>query len=84
MDFISTVVELTFSAGHTRMCTCIQITQDTELEEDEQFSVSLTTSDPIVILSTPTTTVIIVDDDSRGMYKSTLLSFCHTVYKLTV
>ena len=68
MDFRSTVVELTFTAGRTRVCTCIQITQDTEVEEDEQFSVSLTTSNPIIVLSTATTTVIIVDDDSRGIY----------------
>lgn len=84
MDFISTVVELTFIAGRTRMCTCIQITQDTELEEDEQFSVSLTTSNPIVILSTATTTVTIVDDDSRGMYTSTKSLPSVSVYKLTV
>ena len=84
MDFISTVVELIFSAGRTRMCTCIQITQDTELEEDEQFSVSLTTSNPIVILSTATTTVIIVDDDSRGMYACTKSLSSVSVYKLTV
>ena len=84
MDFISTVVELTFIAGRTRMCTCIQITQDTELEEDEQFSVSLTTSNPMVILSTATTTVIIVDDDSRGMYTSTKSLSSVSVYKLTV
>ena len=81
MDFRSTEVELTFSAGRTRVCTCIQITQDTEVEEDEQFSVSLTTSNPLIVLSTATTTVIIVDDDSRGMYICTKIfpRFCHII-----
>ena len=64
MDFKSTMTELTFDAERTRVCTCFEILQDTEVEAEEQFSIILTAANPRL---SATATVIIVDDDSEGI-----------------
>ena len=64
MDFKSTMTELTFDAERTRVCTCFEILQDTEVEAEEQFSIVLTAANPRL---SATATVIIVDDDSEGI-----------------
>ena len=71
MDFRSTVAELTFNAERVRVCTCFEILQDTEVEEDEQFSIILTATDPTVVILDATATVVIVDDDSEGTNNTT-------------
>ena len=59
-----TPMELTFLQGTSQQCANISISDDTVLENNEFFSVQLTTTDQAVTLSPRSATVTIGDDDS--------------------
>ena len=66
-DFSSLVDQLTFNPGSglQQDCATITVGSDTTLEDDESFSVVLTTTDPDVIISPNTAFVTITNDDSK-------------------
>ena len=66
-DFSSLVDQLTFNPGSglQRDCATITVGSDTILEDDESFSVVLTTTDPDVIISRNAAVVTITNDDSK-------------------
>ena len=59
------MVLLTFVEGTSEACTNIQITNDTVLEDNESFLLSLTTTEPRVSLNPAQGSVLIIDDDSE-------------------
>ena len=73
-DFLSLVDQLTFNPGSglQRDCATITVGRDITLEDDESFSVVLTTTDPDVIISRNTTVVTITDDDSKYLWLTSL------------
>jgi hypothetical protein len=72
-DFINTTATLDFAVdsmpGDT-YCINVSITDDSVLEGDKTFNVALTltTSDPNIMLGTDMTTITITDDDSECLY----------------
>ena len=66
-DYNSISSSMVFPAGSTDNATrCVGITviDDSALEGDQTFTVTLTTSDPGVILGTNIATITIIDNDS--------------------
>ena len=61
-DYRAVSVELTFSASVRRACVRVPIQNDDRVEEPEEFTVTLNSTDPDVIPGPPST-VTIVDDD---------------------
>ena len=66
-DYTAVTAQLVFQSTVTLQCRSIPITDDTILENDEVFSVQLSTLDQDVILTFSTATVTIEDND--GEYK---------------
>ena len=66
-----TPTDLTFLPGTTLQCASISISDDAILENDESFSVQLTSTDPAVTLSpsASSATITIGNDDSKSFYK---------------
>ena len=67
-DFSLLTEQLTFNSGNgsQRDCAIIMVENDLILEDDESFSVVLTTTDPDIIRFSPNITVVtITDDDSK-------------------
>jgi len=65
-DYIHTSNDITFNSGSAAAstgCTNISIIDDNALESNQTFTVTLTTSDPDVILGSNVTTITIVDND---------------------
>ena len=65
-DYNSIQSSLIFSLGSSdgaMRCENVTIIDDSVLEGDQSFTLTLNASDPSVILSTPMTTIIITDDD---------------------
>ena len=69
IDYTTVTAQQTFQATVTQQCSSISIDDDTILENDEAFSVQLSTLDPDVNLTPSTATVTIENDDSE----------CHTL-----
>ena len=69
IDYTTVTAQLTFQATVTLQCSSISIVDDTILENDEVFSVQLSTLDQDVNLTPSTATVTIEDNDSE----------CHTL-----
>ena len=65
MDYTAITEVLTFSGTVLRECANILITSDEIYEEDENFFVTLTTSDSDVTLNPADGEVTIIDDDGR-------------------
>jgi hypothetical protein len=63
-DYVERMVLLTFVEGTSEACTNIQITNDTVLEDNESFLLSLTTTEPRVSLNPAQGSVLIIDDDT--------------------
>ena len=63
-DYTSVEVELTFDETVSLSCVDIPIVDNDFIEEQESFTVTLTSSDPDVTFMPPTAPVFIVDDDS--------------------
>ena len=66
-DFLLPTTQLTFNPGNglQRDCATITVGSDTILEDDESFSVVLTTTDPDVTINPNTTVVTLTNDDSK-------------------
>ena len=66
-DFLPLIDQLTFNPGNglQRDCATIMVGSDTILEDDESFSVVLTTTDPDVTISPNTTVVTLTNDDGK-------------------
>ena len=67
-DYTSETVDLTFSATTTSQTVMIMTTPDSIVENEEMFTLSLTTDDPAVTVPTATVTVSITDNTSECMY----------------
>ena len=61
-----TPMELTFLQGISQQCASISISDDSILENDELFSVQLTTTNQAVTLSPSSAIITIGDNDSRS------------------
>ena len=65
-DYTSTETDLTFTPGSDRLCVNIPITNDAVVEENENFTVTVTTNDPTVQTGpNSNSTVTIIDNDGR-------------------
>ena len=64
-DYTSVSQDLTFQPGSERQCVEVPIVNDDDLENEEQFSVTITTEEDRVTLEPDSTTVIITDDDGE-------------------
>lgn len=65
-DYTSTSVEMVFPAGSSpedAQCVNITITDDTVFEEEEHFTVALTTSDTAVVLGHSNVVITITDNE---------------------
>ena len=58
---------LTFvpGVGRQRQCACVQILQDVEDDDNEQFVVTISTTSPNINITRDTSAVTIVDDDRK-------------------
>ena len=70
-DYMSISMDVTFAAGSTMATVRVNITDDTDIEGDEMFTASLTSSDSSVVIVNNTATVTILDRDGNE------LSFTH-------
>ena len=68
-DFLLLTNQLTFNPGSglQRDCATITVVSDTILEDDESFSVVLTTTDPDVTIDPNTAVVTLTNDDGKYM-----------------
>ena len=53
------------SSDNATLCVNITIRDDSALEENETFSVTLTFSAPSVMVTNPTATITIIDNDGK-------------------
>ena len=66
MDYTSTETDLTFTPGSDRLCVNIPITNDTVVEGNENFTVTVTSNDTTVQIGpNSNSTVTITDNDGR-------------------
>ena len=74
-DFQSLMDQLTFNPGNglQRDCATITVGSDTILEDDERFSVVLTTTDPDVTIDPNTTVITLTNDDSKYLCLTSLV-----------
>ena len=71
-DYTSTETDLTFTPDNSRICVNIPITNDTVVEGNEIFIVTVTSKDPSIQIGlNSNSTVIIVDDDGMQLTDST-------------
>ncbi|XP_064383718.1 adhesion G-protein coupled receptor V1-like isoform X2 [Halichondria panicea] len=63
-DYFLGTMSLTFTANGLTQCGGISITQDSRVENDETFTLQLTSSDPDVTLGASMATVTILNDDT--------------------
>ena len=70
------MMELTFLPPSTEQCATIQSSPDTLLENNETFTVQLSTLDQDIILGISSAPVTIVDDDSE-FHKMFMLTSCN-------
>lgn len=66
-DYDAISAELTFSASTTRICRNVSSVEDTIPESDEDFILSLTTTDGDVILTPDEAIVTIMDNDDSKL-----------------
>ena len=65
-DFTPILSVLTFQPSTTESCVNIPVSGDVALEDNEVFTVQLSTSDPSLLFSLSSANVTIVDNDSKG------------------
>ncbi len=63
MDYIPLSSSLTFNASSDMECVDVMIVDDTVVEGEESFTVSLTTSDPDVMVENGTVVVVVIMED---------------------
>ncbi len=66
MDYVPLSSSLTFNANSNMECVDVMITNDTVVEGEESFNVTLTTSDPDVTVENGTVVVVIMEDPDDG------------------
>ena len=66
-DYRAVSVKLTFSESARRTCERIPIQNDSRVENPEEFTVTLNSTDPDVIPGPPST-ITVVDDDGEDKY----------------
>ena len=64
-DYTSVTTNLTFSATTTSQTVMTMTSTDNVLEDDEEFTLSLTTGDSAVTVTTPSATVTLTDETSK-------------------
>ena len=66
-DFLPAVDTLNFvsGVGSQKQCACVQILQDVEDDNNEQFLVTINTTSPDITIIRDTSAVTIVDDDRK-------------------
>ena len=62
-DFGPVTETLTFVPGQTTASVSVSIVEDSNIEDTEMFSATLTTTDSNVVIGADTATVTILDDD---------------------
>ena len=67
-DYVAVAEDLTFSASDTRICRDVTLVDDTTPEDDEDFTLTLTTTDVNVMLTPNEATVTISDNDSKHVF----------------
>ncbi len=69
MDHVPLSSSLTFNANSNMECVDVMITNDTVVEGEERFNVTLTTSDSDVTVENGTVVVVIMEDldDSKDL-----------------
>ena len=85
IDYIALNSDLTFSPGNKRVCSNVSIINDAVYEDPEDFTVSISTSDPSVIID-PTResgTATILDDDGK-LVKCMELSCTYIMWSVRV
>ena len=88
-DFSLLTEQLTFNPGNGSQhdCAIIMVENDLILEDDESFSVVLTTTDPDIIRFGPNITVVtITDDDSKqscNIHDNGVMVLCCVLSHLT-
>ena len=71
MDFPSTTHDLTFNPDDLTSrceCGCFTINDDSDLEGEETFSISLTSDDPAVVINEECDEAIVTIIDDEGTY----------------
>ena len=64
-DYTSVSVDLTLSAGTTSQAVMIMTSTDNRVENEEIFTLSLTSTDSAVTVTTPSATVTLTDETSK-------------------
>lgn len=77
-------LNFTRSTASSPLCVRVTITNDSIVEANETFSVSLHTSDDAVTLLPRTTLVTIMDDDRMCVYVTRWIMYCHVIFSQAV
>ena len=67
-----------------RVCGCVGLIDDTNLESSETFNIAATINDPIMTSSAPLSTVVLVQDDPTDSKKTRKLSFAPLTFSVCV
>jgi len=73
-------LNFTRSTASSPLCVRVTIANDSVVEANETFSVSLHTSDDTVTLLPRTTLVTITDDDRMCVYVTSWIMYCHVIF----
>ena len=76
VDYTPVSIEIEFNSKVAMQCQTIQVINDTILEIDEMFFVTLEISDPDVLLENTMATIIIEDDDRKLLESIYYHTFC--------
>ena len=75
LDFPSTTHDITFNSDNLTSrceCECFTVHDDSVLEGDETFSISLTSDDPAVVIDGDCDEAIVTIVDDESMYSSSM------------
>ncbi len=64
-DYNAVDVDLVFDASTVGLCVSLATIEDSFFEEDEEFFLTLTTSDPDVVVNPEVATITILNDDRQ-------------------
>ena len=73
-DYVAVEEELTFAPCESRRCVNVRLTDDLVNEPDETFSISLSSSSPHIIFSSPSVEVLVIDDDGKNIFLKSVCS----------
>ena len=84
-DFVETPTVVDIPVGNSvRVCGCVGLIDDTNLESSETFNIAATINDPIMTSSAPLSTVVLVQDDPTDSKKTRTLSFAPLTFSVCV